>query len=175
MLLTSTSIMRPNHRNLAEFCVGYWRSLDHASTQGPGSVRPASHRDAQFKALQEALVKRTGRSGGLILTSSRSPLRSSIEDRPYLVVPISDVLTNDAISPSIVRSLCLRMFRRSKGGDVTAPIYLSPDGRRSSSTAGSRWISRVIVHIAIIRRLVDGHQEERDVGQANFSTKPGRA
>jgi hypothetical protein len=51
--------------------------------------------NATFEALRAALAKRAGRSGGLILTSSRNPLRTIVEDQSYRVTPIFDVLTNE--------------------------------------------------------------------------------
>jgi hypothetical protein len=122
-------------------------------------------RDAQFEALQAALVKRRGRGSGLILTSSRSPLRSSIKDPHYLVVPISDVLTNDNIDFAIDRALVMSPYVPAmKGGGVTAPIYLSPDGRTLVINGVITVDFKSERHIAIIRRLVVGNSEGRRVG-----------
>ena len=119
-------------------------------------------RDAQFEALKAALAKRRGRGGGLILTSSRSPLRSSIEDPPYLIVPISDVLTNDYDDFAIDRALAMSPYvPAAKAGGVTAPIYLSPDGRTLVINGGITVDFKSDRHIAIIRRLVVGHREGR--------------
>jgi hypothetical protein len=65
------------------------------------------HRDATLKALREALQKRAGRSGGLILTSSRNPLRQDAADRPFVVVPIAQAMTNDSQVFAIDRTLLL--------------------------------------------------------------------
>jgi hypothetical protein len=63
------------------------------------------HRDATLKALREALQKRAGRSGGLILTSSRNPLRQDVAFRSFVVVPISEAMTNDSQVFAIDRAL----------------------------------------------------------------------
>jgi hypothetical protein len=63
------------------------------------------HRDATLKALREALQKRAGRSGGLILTSSRNPLRHDVACRSFVVVSIAEAMTNDSQVFAIDRTL----------------------------------------------------------------------
>ncbi len=65
------------------------------------------HRDATLKALRKALLKRAGRSGGLILTSSRNPLRQDVADRSFVVVPIAVAMTNNSQVFAIDRTLLL--------------------------------------------------------------------
>jgi hypothetical protein len=65
------------------------------------------HRDATLKALREALQKRAGRSGGLILISGRNPLRQDAVDRSFVVVPIAEAMTNDSQVFAIDRTLLL--------------------------------------------------------------------
>jgi hypothetical protein len=118
------------------------------------------NRDAQFAALQAALAKRRGRSGGLILTSSGNPLGRLIDDPPYKVVPISDSLTNDADKFAIDRALVVSPYtgpRTDRG--ITEPIYLSPDGRRLVINGDTTIDFKSKVHIAIIRQLVAGYYE----------------
>ena len=120
------------------------------------------NRDAHFDALLAALAKRRGRGGGLILTSSRSPLQSSIDDPPYQVVSISDVLTNDVDQFAIDRALAMSPYvPAAMGRGVTAPIYLSPDGRTLVINSAITVDFKSKRHIAIIRRLVAGHDEGR--------------
>ena len=103
-----------------------------------------------------------GRGGGLILTSSRSPLQSSIDDPPYQVVSISDVLTNDVDQFAIDRALAMSPYvPAAMGRGVTAPIYLSPDGRTLVINGAITVDFKSKRHIAIIRRLVAGHDEGR--------------
>lgn len=119
-------------------------------------------RDAQFGALQAALAKRRGRSGGLIFTSSGSPLRNSIEDPPYRIVPIFDVLTNDNEKFAIDRFLALSPYvPAAKVSGVTVPIYLSPDGRTLVINGRNTVDFKSARHIAIIQSLVAGHGEGR--------------
>jgi hypothetical protein len=116
--------------------------------------------DGQFEALRIALTKRRGRGGGLILTSSRNPRRSSIEDPPYLVVSIEDALTNDADHFAIDRALVVSPYVSPRSDhDVTEPIYLSPDGRKLVINGDTTIDFKSEVHIAIIRRLVTGYRE----------------
>jgi hypothetical protein len=63
------------------------------------------HRDATLKALPEALQKRAGRSGGLILTSSRNPLRQDVAFPSFVIVPIAEATTNDPQVFAIDRTL----------------------------------------------------------------------
>jgi hypothetical protein len=115
-------------------------------------------REAPFGALQAVLAKRRGRSGGLILTSSRCPLRISIEDPPYRIVPIFDVLTNDNDEFAMDRSLAMSpYFPTVKGSGVTVPIYLSPDGRTLVINGSIKVYFKSERQIAIIQRLVAGH------------------
>ena len=118
------------------------------------------HRDATLKTLREALQKRAGRSGGLILTSSRNPLRQDVADRSFVVVPITEVMTNDSQVFAIDRTLLLSPYLATSSKTLPAkPLYLSPDGRRLTinGTVTLDFVSSV--QIAIIRRLVDGHQD----------------
>jgi hypothetical protein len=67
------------------------------------------HREATLKTLQEALQKRAGRSGGLILTSSRA-------DPSFVVVPIWEAMTNESQVFAIDRALLT-----AAGDRVTGP------------------------------------------------------
>lgn len=116
--------------------------------------------DGQFEALQIALAKRRGRGGGLILTSSRHPRRRSLEDPPYLVVPIEGALTNDADHFAVDRGLVVSPYvATQKERGITEPIHLSPDGRRLVINCDVTIDLKSEVHIAIIRRLVAGYGE----------------
>ncbi len=120
------------------------------------------HRDATLKALREALQKRAGRSGGLILTSSRNTLRQDVANRSFVVVPIAEAMTNDSQVFAIDRTLLLSPYLATSPKPESAePLYLSPDGRRLviNGTVTLDFVSNV--QIAIIRRLVDGHQDGR--------------
>jgi hypothetical protein len=116
------------------------------------------HLDATLQALREALEKRAGRSGGLILTSSRNPLRQVSTRRSFEVTPIAELLTNDSHVFAIDRELLLSPYVATNPYPTPAgPLYLSPDGRRLviNGTVSLDFGSEV--QIAIIRRLVGGH------------------
>jgi hypothetical protein len=118
------------------------------------------HRDATLKALRAALQKRTGRSGGLILTSSRNPLQQDMTDPSFVVVPIADVMTNDSQVFAIDRTLLLSPYlATSREREPARPLHLSPDGRQLAihGTVTLDFVSSI--QIAIIRRLVNGHQD----------------
>jgi hypothetical protein len=118
------------------------------------------HLDATLQALREALEKRAGRSGGLILTSSRNPLRQVATRHSFEVTPIAEVLTNDSHTFAIDRELLLSPYvatnpNRSPAG----PLHLSPDGRCLVINGTITLDFRSEVQIAIIRRLVAGHRD----------------
>jgi hypothetical protein len=118
------------------------------------------HRDATFKALRQALQRRAGRSGGLILTSSRNPLRPDVAYRSFVVVPITEAMTNDSQVFAINRTLLLPPYlATSPKPDPAKPLYLSPDGRRLAINGTITLDFVSTIQIAIIRRLVDGHQD----------------
>jgi hypothetical protein len=87
------------------------------------------HREATLRALQEALQKRTGRSGGLILTSSRNPLQHDLAAPSFVVVPIWQAMTNDPQVFAIDRALLI------SGGDQVSnppkPVRLQPARKRA--------------------------------------------
>jgi hypothetical protein len=113
-----------------------------------------------IEALRAVLTKRAGRSGGLILTSSRNPLRTFVEDQSYQVTTIFDVLTNDADDFAIDRTLVLSPYVGVKKNRIaTEPLDLSPDGRRLVINGSVTIAFKSDVHITIIRRLVAGHRE----------------
>lgn len=116
--------------------------------------------NATFEALRAALAKRAGRSGGLILTSSRNPLRTIVEDQSYRVTPIFDVLTNDADDFAIDRALVLSPYMIVKKNHIaTEPLDLSPDGRRLVINGTVIIDFKSKVHIAVIQCLVAGYRE----------------
>lgn len=115
------------------------------------------HRDATFKALSDAIRKRTGRNGGLILTSGRNSIPQSAAER-FIVVPIADVLTNDSRVFSIDHELLLSPFLAAGTTVPTQPLHLSPDGRRLTINGAVTLDFKSGVHIKLIRRLVDGHK-----------------
>jgi hypothetical protein len=89
------------------------------------------HLAASRQKLREAVERRAGRSGGLVLTSTRNPLGEFAADRSFSVTPITDVLTNDAEVFTIDRELLLSPYVTTNTNRVpTKPLYLSPDGRR---------------------------------------------
>ena len=116
--------------------------------------------NASLRALQSALEKRAGRTGGLILTSSRTPLQTIMEGQSCQITPIFDVLTNDADRFVLDRALAMSPYLATKKNrTVTGPLDLSPDGRKLVINGVTTIDFKSKVHIAIIRRLVDGHSE----------------
>jgi hypothetical protein len=112
------------------------------------------HRDETRQALLAALQKRVGRSGGLILTSSRHPPRLTEAGPPFAVTSIVGVLTNDADKFAIDRDLVLSPYLpASTAAGPTAPLNLSPDGRRLVIN-GVEMTFTSTKHVAIIRLIV---------------------
>lgn len=119
------------------------------------------HRDVTSTALRDALKKRAGRNGGLILTSGRGSMSQDSMER-FIIVPIANVLTNDAQVFSIDRKLMLSPFLASGTSFVpTQPLHLSPDGRRLTFNGTVTLDFKSDIHIELIRRLVDGYRDGR--------------
>lgn len=117
------------------------------------------HRGDTRTALRDALQKRAGRSGGLILTSSRSTTSQDTLER-FIVVSIANVMTNDVQVFSIDRQLLLSPFLVTGPSTApTQPLHLSPDGRRLVINGTITLDFRSERHIKLIRRLVDGHKD----------------
>lgn len=118
------------------------------------------HLDATLQVLREALQKRAGRTGGLILTSSRNPLRQVTTRHSFEVTPIAEVLTNDSHIFAIDRELLLSPYVvTNPNRSPTGPLDLSPDGRRLVINGTITLDFGSEVQIAIIRRLVGGHSD----------------
>lgn len=116
------------------------------------------HRDETRQALLEAAEKRAGRSGGLILTSSRNPLRLDAGP-PFAVTSIFGALTNDADNFAIDRDLVLSPYLpASTASSPTEPLYLSPDGRRLVINGAIEIDFTSDRQIAIIRLVVAAHR-----------------
>lgn len=117
------------------------------------------HRDVTSTALRDALQKRAGRNGGLILTSGRGSISQDSMER-FTVVPIANVLTNDAQVFSIDRELLLSPFLPTGTAPTpTQPLHLSPDGRRLTINGTVTLDFKSDIHVALIRRLVDGYRD----------------
>jgi hypothetical protein len=99
------------------------------------------HREATLRALQEALQKRAGRSGGLILTSSRNPLRHDLATPSFVVVPIWQAMTNDPQVFAIDRALLI------SGGDRVSkppkPARLQPARERARGAIRELYLNGV--------------------------------
>lgn len=115
------------------------------------------HLDEITEVLRGALAKRVGRSGGIILTSARQQTKAAAWPGSYQFMPICKVLTNDEsvfmIDLDLVRSPYLRVPITASH---TSPLDLSPDGRTLVIEGVTTVDFKSRVHIAIIRRLVDG-------------------
>jgi hypothetical protein len=117
------------------------------------------HRAEISKALRDALQKRAGRSGGLILTSGRNSMSQDTIER-FIIVPIANVLTNESPVFSIDRKLLLSPFQAAPRTPLpTQPLDLSPDGRRLIIHGTVTLDFKSDVHVKLIRRLVDGHKD----------------
>lgn len=81
----------------------------------------------------------------MILTSSQTSLRTFIDDPPYQVMSIFDVLTNDAENFAIDRGLLTSPYVAAKKDRVvTEPLDLSLDGRRLVINGNVTIASRLI-------------------------------
>jgi hypothetical protein len=116
-------------------------------------------RDNTHQALLAALKKRAGRSGGLILTSSRNTLRLTESAPPFTVTSIFGMLTNDAdnfaVDPAIVVSPYLPA---SMPFPSTEPLYLSTDGKRLLIKGVVEIDFASDKHVAIVQLIVAAHR-----------------
>ncbi len=114
----------------------------------------------ESKDLDKALRQRAGRGGGLILTSTDSPLEERIGS--YAVTPMRRTLTNDADFFAIDRQLLMSPLLDP--APVTAGsgfLALSPDGRKLVIHGSVTLTFKANSHICIISKLVDGHRESK--------------
>lgn len=115
-------------------------------------------RDETRQALLAAVQKRTGRSGGLILTSSRNPPQLTDAGPRFAVTPIFGVLTNDADTFALDRHLVLSPYLpASTAASPTEPLYLSPDGRRLVINGVEMTVTSEM-HVAIVQLIVAAHR-----------------
>ena len=118
------------------------------------------HVNTTLQAVRAALGKRTGRNGGLILTSSREPLREVTADDSFQVTPIAQMLTNDSQVFAIDQKLLLSPYVVTTTNRApTEPLYLSPDGRQLVINGTVTLDFKSAVQIAIVRRLVGGRRD----------------
>jgi hypothetical protein len=114
------------------------------------------HIASTVEQLRAVLQHRAGRSGGMILTSTASPLSVAEWPAAHQVVPLVKLL-----SP-IGRTLGLdaRLLRDIYAGRCIdsaniGPVYLAPDGR-VLRIGDSKYLFKGEVQIEIIRQLVKG-------------------
>lgn len=117
------------------------------------------HRRTTHQALCDELSRRVGRNGGIILTSSATPLAREIHHPPFVVLPIIELLTNDLQLFAIDRDLLLSPYtgRRSNTA-VIKPLELSPDGRLLM-IHGVTVAFRSDIHIKLVRQLVHDYRQ----------------
>jgi hypothetical protein len=93
----------------------------------------------------------------LLLTTTRPERTARLQLPGHLIVSLHDVLDFDngmAIHPDILAA----RVDQVPLPDVGAPIWLSPDGRRLIINGDVTVDFRSDIHIAIIRRLVEGYR-----------------
>lgn len=134
------------------------------------------NRDISREALLAAVQKRAGRSGGLILTSSRNPLRLTEAGPPFAITSIAGALTNDADTFVIDHDVVLSPYlSASTASNPTEPLRLSPDGKLLI-VHGAVEINFVSDrHVAIIRLVVAAHEEGRRVRARDVLNKANSA
>jgi hypothetical protein len=114
--------------------------------------------DAIVQELRTALDRRSGRSGGIILTSARRPRLLATSHILFNVVSIWDVLGNDARAFTIDRALLLSPFTGTASPVASLrPLDLSPDGRRLIINGTVEVTFRSEKQIRLIRQLVGNH------------------
>jgi hypothetical protein len=178
-----TVVVSPDDQRLLRVSLPWWlswlaHSLDLANSSKPAELVPSHawdigdlwisarrkipvlfgrrlHRDETCQALSAAMQRRTGRSGGLILTSSSNPRPSIANSSPFVVTSILTVLTNDVDNFSFDRDLVLSPYLPAGGGSSPPiePLHLSPDGKRLVVN-GVEINFRSKKHVAIVQELV---------------------
>jgi hypothetical protein len=112
-----------------------------------------------LRALQQALQMRSGRNGGVILTSTRRCPPQPLAH--FETVSISDLLTSDAQVFSIDRDLLLSPFSAGRAPNPGLPLQLAPDGRALVINGDVTVNFRGEIQIKLIRLLVAAYYENR--------------
>jgi hypothetical protein len=131
------------------------------------------HIASTVEQLRAVLQLRAGRPGGMILTSTASPLSVAEWPAAHQVVPLVKLL-----SP-IGRTLGLdaRLLRDIYAGRCIdsaniGPVYLAPDGR-VLRIRDSEYLFKGEVQIGIIRQLVKGFARDQRLRTTEVLTKAG--
>lgn len=125
--------------------------------------------------LEHALDARIGRSGGIILTSSKAETGTQLGTSRQVLTPIASILKSSADVFEIDRDLLIGPFAGSKGTQPPqAPIHLSPDGRLLTIHGTVTVAFKSEIQIGIIRILVDGYSTGR-LYRASYLLEKGRS
>jgi len=111
---------------------------------------------ADWSQVVEMAQRRPVNGLRLLLTTTRPERTAPLQLPGHLIVSLHDVLDFDkgmAIHPDILAA----RVDQVPLPDVDAPIWLSPDGRRLIINGNVTVDFRSDIHIAIIRRLVEGY------------------
>ncbi len=111
---------------------------------------------AVWAQVKEMAQRRPVKGLRLLLTTTRPERTAPLQLPGHLIVSLHDVLDFDkgmAIHPDILAA----RVDQVPLPDIDAPIWLSPDGRRLIINGNVTVDFRSDIHIAIIRRLVEGY------------------
>lgn len=106
------------------------------------------------KKLMEALTNRAGRSGGLILTSSRHSPEPAEWPHRFRVTPLADLLSQDPKWFRLDRDIIDGMFSPMLGGNSAERVSLSQD-LSTLQIDGQMWTFRGEIQKNIIHLLVE--------------------
>ncbi|EAQ34129.1 hypothetical protein NB311A_09401 [Nitrobacter sp. Nb-311A] len=124
------------------------------------------------KKLMEALTNRAGRSGGLILTSSkRSPELAEWPHR-FRVMSLADLLSHDPKWFRLDRDIIDGMFSPMSGGRSAERVSLSSDFR-TLVIDGQMWIFRGEIQKNIIHLLVEAFRKGERLRTSDVLRKAG--
>lgn len=111
---------------------------------------------AVWAQVKEMAHRRPVKGLRLLMTTTRPERTAPLQLPGHLIVSLHDVLDFDrgmAIHPDVLAA----RVDQVPLPDIDAPIWLSPDGRRLIINGNVTVDFRSDIHIAIIRRLVEGY------------------
>jgi hypothetical protein len=124
------------------------------------------------KKLMEALTNRAGRSGGLILTSSRHSPELAEWPHRFRVTPLVDLLSHDPKWFRLDREVIDGMFSPLSAARSTERVSLSAD-LRTLQINGQMWTFRGEIQKNIIHRLVEAFGKRERLRTSDVLRKAG--
>jgi hypothetical protein len=116
-----------------------------------------------WRQLREAAHARPAPRVRIVLTSTTARRLTGAALAGHHLIPLEELIGGDrgmTLDPEVL----LARVSGTGSPDIAEPLYLSPDGRRLVINGGVAIDLKSAIHIAIIRKLVEGHRAGRRYG-----------